>query len=162
MAFGAFCTQCNKHNLPGTTECLSCGSTIAAASTPAAHAAASNEQTKVHMTIGLLAVLVVAVLLTKCVANFGGQDDPRREARQQALWQCQEAVRSAAKNPSGAKIPYAGVSEGGGLFHVDWRHGDGLRLQNGFGAMIDTTVACKVNMATMRVTYLMMDGKKLI
>lgn len=62
-----------------------------------------------------------------------------------AITQCQEAIRQVAKNPSAADVPYAkAVPDGGGGYRMVWRHGDGLRLQNGFGAMIDTTAVCVI------------------
>ena len=62
-----------------------------------------------------------------------------------AITQCQEAIRQVAKNPTSAEVPYTkATKEGSDTYRMIWRHGDGLRLQNGFGAMIDTTAICVV------------------
>lgn len=62
-----------------------------------------------------------------------------------AITMCQEAIRQVAKNPTSAEVPYTKAEkEGGDRYRMIWRHGDGLRLQNGFGAMIDTTAICVV------------------
>ena len=82
-------------------------------------------------------VALVTISLTGC--SISPQD--------KVLIACQEAVKVAAKNPSSAEIPYAKViriaGEGvKGDYVVNWRRGDGLRLQNGFGAMVDSTAQC--------------------
>ncbi|WP_411832306.1 hypothetical protein [Pseudoxanthomonas mexicana] len=62
-----------------------------------------------------------------------------------AITQCQEAIRLAAKNPSSTEVPYTRAQkEGDSSYRMIWKHGDGLRMQNGFGAMIDTTAICVV------------------
>lgn len=71
----------------------------------------------------------------------------------------------AAKNPSSAEVPYAKVrlirGEGvKGEYVVNWRHGDGLRLQNGFGAMIDATAQCVT--ADGRITSLFINGESVL
>lgn len=73
---------------------------------------------------------------------------------------CIRAIKSSANNPSSAVIPYAANTSTAGPFFFHWARGDGLRLQNGFGAMLDTEVMCAVDGA--KVVALVIDGKRLI
>lgn len=78
---------------------------------------------------------------------------------------CQEALKQAAKNPSSAEIPpgivepLSFVTDGTG-YSVTWGHGKGLRFQNGFGAMLDSTAMCIVRDG--KVTRLGIDEKMVI
>ena len=99
--------------------------------------------------------------------SAGGVDTSDADARRLALMDaevlCQEAIRRAAKNPSGAKIPPGssrGVNADGPGYVVNWSHGAGLRLQNGFGALIDTTASCVA--VNNRVISLVLDGEKVL
>ena len=76
---------------------------------------------------------------------------------------CADAIRLSAKNPSSAKIPHPqqrGRNADGPGFVINWPHGNGLRLQNGFGAMVDTTASCTVTDG--RVTRLLLDGNEML
>lgn len=89
---------------------------------------------------GLVVVGLSVALLVGC------KQSP--EQRAEAL--CFEALKRAVKNPTSAEIPTPKVSEwksGGSYPHylVRWDHGAGLRLQNGFGAMLDATAICWVD-----------------
>lgn len=86
--------------------------------------------------------IFLAAVVAAAVAQVGcGKGSPEAAA----ITQCQEAIRQVAKNPSGADVPYTkAAKEGADTYRMVWRHGDGLRLQNGFGAMIDTTAICVV------------------
>lgn len=108
-------------------------------------------------TAGLIVVALIAIPLTGC----GGDLSPEGKV----LIACQEAITMAAKNPSSAEVPYAKVKliagEGvKGDYVVNWRHGDGLRLQNGFGAMIDATAQCFTSDG--RITDLSINGETVL
>lgn len=99
-----------------------------------------------------LAAALTALALTAC-----GKGGPEAAA----TTQCQDAIRAFAKNPSGADIPYArAVHEGAQSYRVIWKHGDGLRLQNGLGAKVDVIAVCVVRGA--EIYALDIDGKQII
>lgn len=79
-----------------------------------------------------------------------------------AFGACEKAIKSAAKNPSSAVIPNRPNMADGGGYLFDWKLGDGLLLQNAFGAKIDTAATCIVNDDKQTVMALVIDGKKLI
>ena len=84
---------------------------------------------------------LLVVVLAACT-------QPSPEQRAEAL--CSEALKKAAKNPSSVEIPSVKAKAWGGFkpngqYLVRWEHGDGLRLQNGFGAMMDATAICWVD-----------------
>lgn len=73
-------------------------------------------------------------------------DRPRaiqQPGRSESAVTCQRAIREASRNPSAAKIPapshYSQTERG---WRVAWRRGDGIRLQNGYGALIDHGAVC--------------------
>lgn len=81
----------------------------------------------------IVAAAILAVGLGVGLAFQGRLAPPRSDYAE-----CAAAIRGASKNPTSAKIPYAKTR--GDL--TAWAHGDGLRLQNQYGAMIDTTASC--------------------
>ncbi|WP_123769348.1 hypothetical protein [Vulcaniibacterium tengchongense] len=102
--------------------------------------------------IALVPLLCALAWVSGCDSSSGAD----------AVLACQEAIRMAAKNPSSAEIPYVAPRcyPAEELCSVRWDHGDGLRLQNGFGAMIDTTAICIVKRGA--VTGLDLDGKSIL
>ncbi len=80
----------------------------------------------------------------------------------QALAACSKALKRAAKNPSGINIPYTTDLATAGGYMFNWDKGDGLTMQNGFGAKIDTQATCVVAEDGTTVIGLVVDGKKLI
>lgn len=75
---------------------------------------------------------------------------------------CEAAIKAASKNPSSAVIPQPRVGESQTHHQFHWPHGHGLRLQNDFGALIDTTAVCNVDRKTARISSFEMDGEKLL
>ncbi len=91
-------------------------------------------------------IVAIAVLGLAVAMLAGCKQSP--EQRAEAL--CYEALKRAAKNPTSAEIPRPKVkpwdpAKSEGHYLVRWDHGDGLRLQNGFGAMLDATAVCWVD-----------------
>jgi uncharacterized membrane protein len=85
-----------------------------------------------------LGVAVIAGVIGLGV--FGTSD--REQQGQDELLACQKRITQLAANPSGAEVPYTKPRAVRGGFVFEWAHGDGLRLQNGFGAMVDTPGSC--------------------
>src|SRR6185312_3692474 len=80
----------------------------------------------------------------------------------QAQLACDKAIKAASANPSAAHIPYTPNMASAGGYMFQWKKGDGLTLQNGFGAKLDTAVTCVVAEDGATVIGLVVDGKKLI
>lgn len=75
---------------------------------------------------------------------------------------CTKAIKAATKNPSAAVIPHSANQAQSSGFYFVWNRGDGLRLQNDFGALNDAEVTCAVQGDPMRITLLKIDGQRLI
>ena len=121
--------------------------------------------------IGELIVLTIFVLIGWQVYKFLTKERSEKPVVQEtegsklmsAQLLCADAIRLSAKNPSSAKIPHPqqrGRNADGPGFVINWPHGNGLRLQNGFGAMVDTTASCTVTDG--RVTRLLLDGNEML
>lgn len=82
-----------------------------------------------------------------CLALGLGGCAQSPEQKAQAL--CRTALLNAVKNPSSAIVPPGNVVPANYLpagdgYSVNWGRGKGLRLQNDFGAMIDSEAVCVV------------------
>lgn len=97
-----------------------------------------------------MARIVSLALVTLVVGCGGGEPSPQAVAQHA----CKQAILAAAKNPSAAKVPL-GKNIGG---YLSWPHGHGLRLQNDFGAMIDSTASCFTD-GRGKVTGLSINGE---
>ncbi|MDT3447828.1 hypothetical protein ROW33_03965 [Stenotrophomonas maltophilia] len=86
-------------------------------------------------------VLASGMLLASC-----GGTSPEQRAYREASKNCQQWVKESSKNPSAAKIPQpASVRSASGQIIVQWEHGEGLTLMNGFGANVDSTARCTMS-----------------
>lgn len=87
-------------------------------------------------------VLASGALLASC-----GGVPPEQRAFREASKNCQQWIKESAKNPSSAKIPApSAVRQANGQILVEWGHGDGLTLMNGFGANVDATARCLMSL----------------
>lgn len=83
-------------------------------------------------------ILAVGTLLASC-----GSVSPEQRAFREASKNCQQWIKESAKNPSSVNIPDPrAVRRAGEQIVVQWDHGDGLTLMNGFGANVDSTARC--------------------
>lgn len=82
--------------------------------------------------IGLMATML---LLSAC-------DLLPKTNEQLAFAACQKMVALEAKNPSSAVVPKVKGERHKAMWQFKWKHGDGLRFQNAYGAMIDQTAEC--------------------
>ncbi len=86
--------------------------------------------------------VMAAFMLIGCGESETDAEKARRKAKDNALLDCREAVRSAAKFPSEADFPWSlgriTPAAGGGYLVV----GD-VKLMNTFGAMIPHKFVCK-------------------
>jgi hypothetical protein len=86
--------------------------------------------------------LASQMLLVSC-----GGISPEQRAFREASKNCQQWIKESVKNPSSARIPDpVSVGQANGQIVVQWRHGDGLTLMNGFGANVDTTARCAMSL----------------
>lgn len=75
-----------------------------------------------------------------------------------AVTACQKSIRASATNPSAAKIPFPrGRSKSPDGWLIYWPADTGLRLQNGYGAMIDAVAICNTDPSGSTVTALVIE-----
>ncbi|WP_457488446.1 hypothetical protein [Tardiphaga sp. P5_C10] len=84
-------------------------------------------------------------------------------SERQAVEACKAAIKEKATNPSAAVIPSPGdVASGKEIVFINWKRGDGLRLQNNFGALLDVSATCTYSKATKQVDYLSLGNDVVI
>lgn len=95
------------------------------------------------MALATAAILLASGML---VVSCGGIS-PEQRAFREASRNCQQWIKESVKNPSSAKIPDpTSVGQVNGQIVVQWTHGDGLTLMNGFGANIDANARCTMSL----------------
>lgn len=166
MADTVSCPKCENINPAGQATCLACKADL---SPPAALASPGKKPSALVEGIVTLAVIILpVVLVVKVMSWWSSEPEPKPRTTQtrplsqsMALLHCQRAIKSVATNPSAARIPAVGVDESGAQFRYVWRHGGGLRLQNGFGALMDASATCVISKSTRKITELTIDGRRL-
>lgn len=87
-------------------------------------------------------ILAIGTLLSSCTGV-----SPEQRSLRNASKNCQQWIKESAKNPSSAKIPEPrAVRRAGDQIVVQWDHGDGMTLMNGFGANVDSTARCVMSL----------------
>lgn len=87
-------------------------------------------------------ILAIGALLSSCTGV-----SPEQSSLRNASKNCQQWIKESAKNPSSAKIPEPrAVRRAGDQIVVQWDHGDGMTLMNGFGANVDSTARCVMSL----------------
>lgn len=108
----------------------------------------------------LAAVAGVVLLLGYGCSRVIGPAKDRDDTLLTAFQSCDRAIRLAAKNPSAAEVPFPPQRKRGPEgWNFYWLHGDGLQLQNGFGAHVEATAICSTDPTGSRVTGLLLDGR---
>lgn len=112
---------------------------------------------------GLLFGLLVIVALANWDSWFSEspQEEADRIARVDARTNCEELIKRASVNRETADVPSPTITKDGPQFRLVWAHSNPIKLQNGFGAMIDSTGSC-VFEPGVGVTALNIDGQSLI
>lgn len=99
----------------------------------------------------ILAVALISISMLGC-------SNPEKTAEINAVTNCREMLRNAAKNPSSAEIPGPDVTKKHENYRsFSWTHGKGLRFMNGFGAMIDSAATCETSLDGTHVKNLLID-----
>lgn len=84
-------------------------------------------------------------------------------SERQAVEACKAAIKEKATNPSAAVIPAPkNVGAGSEFTLVVWEKGDGLRLQNNFGALLDVAATCTYSPSEKKVRMLKLDDDVVI
>jgi len=102
--------------------------------------------------VAVAAVLAVAYLYRGTLPSGSGGP---------AFVNCSNSIRSAVSNPSAAVIPYIPNRGTRGDGYYAWTHGSGLRLQNEFGALIDSTASCTTDING-TITSLSVNGESIL
>lgn len=79
-----------------------------------------------------------------------------------ALVECDIAIERASHNASQVEIPHKRPIDTGDAYGFIWRKEDGLKMPNGFGALMDAVVICRVSKATKQVQLLEINGEVVI
>ena len=74
---------------------------------------------------------------------------------------CIGAVQSVSNNADRAEFPYSPAFDNGETWRVLWIGANKAKLQNGFGAMIDTPIQCAVDKKSGKITQLLIAGETL-
>lgn len=116
-----------------------------------------------------IGILAVVLMLAWCM-SLGISDPPtpaeraatqQRSAEMDALVDCQFAIKAASLNSDAADVPPVKNWGKPGDYYFAWPRGSsGLRLQNGFGAMLDASAACFHDGT--KITGLTINGKDVI
>lgn len=75
---------------------------------------------------------------------------------------CIAAVQSVSNNADRAEFPYSPAFDNGETWRVLWIGARKAKLQNGFGAMIDTPIQCAVDKKSGKITQLLIAGETLL
>ena len=101
-----------------------------------------------------------AAVVVACLVAFGPKREPDPE--RVALETCVQAIKLSSRNSETARVPAeVNVSETPDEFAFAWPRGQGLQLQNGFGAMLDAQATCLTD-STGKILSLTIDGKPII
>lgn len=158
------CTECGSDVSTAAAACPKCGHPVVAP------APVLTRTDTVKMWLMFLALAAGGVwFIHHKMSDFNDTSssapDPELSRQMDAAFAfgaCEKAIKSAAKNPSSAVIPSRPNLADSGGFMFAWKKGDGLLLQNAYGAKLDTTATCIVNDDKQTVMALVIDGKKLI
>lgn len=91
----------------------------------------------------------------KAAAEFKSKSD--------ALYLCQTAMRSIAKDPEKAEIPYVDVFDGKDVWMVAWGASTKMmRMRNGLGLEVVASGSCDVNKINGKLVSLTLNGKQLL
>lgn len=160
MAGTVPCPNCRNINPRGQAICLACQADLTIAPVVVANEAPNHGPFQ-HFIGALVILLLVAFGVHWCANSGGNRSGPDSLRSSRALLHCQKAIKAVAANPSAAKIPGVSVDESALEFRYVWRHGGGLRLQNGFGALMDASATCVISKSTRKITELTIDGRRL-
>ena len=102
---------------------------------------------------GFVLMIAAATLVACGKSEFSNMD---------ALALCDNAIKSTSINPKAVEIPHRSGTNQGDEYAFAWSTGgDGVLMPNQFGALVETTVVCKVDGSAERVVHLEIDGRVL-
>lgn len=172
MSENVTCQNCSAQCGVGARFCSSCGASILDASVgpsfdakPADQSTVSNGASGagVEAVMGWVILLVLLLFLVRgCFLWSERQPSGSSPSLASALTSCQYAIRSASLDKASAEVPYVRGVVIKGEASFSWPRGSGLRLKNGFGALLDASAACEVDLATNRIKFVSVNGKRVL
>ena len=100
------------------------------------------------------------LVLISILAGVSSCSNPETSAQVEAMTNCREMLRNAAKNPSSADIPGPDIVKKYDAYRsLKWTHGQGLRFMNGFGAMLDSSATCETSLDGTHIKNLLIDNE---
>lgn len=106
--------------------------------------------------------LLLLVMFKSC-GDGPKPSEPPRFGHVQALTMCQMALKSAARDPENADIPYVENFGSGDEYYYAWGAQTKMaRMRNGLGLEVAASASCIVNGKTQRITTLTLNGQTLI
>ena len=80
-----------------------------------------------------------------------------------ALYLCQQAMKSASLDPNKAEVPFVMPTSDAAEFHFSWGASTKrMRMRNGLGMDVPATGSCSVSKSAKRITYMTINGKTII
>lgn len=80
-----------------------------------------------------------------------------------ALYLCQQAMKSASIDPDKAKVPYVKVTSSVDEYNMSWgRSTKHMRMRNGMGNEVPVSGSCAVSKSARKIVYMTIDGKTVI
>lgn len=118
------------------------------------------EKQPVPMWANVIAGLLMLGALSMCV---GGDDKPAQFGHVDALVMCQTALKSAARDPENADIPYVDNLGKADEYVYAWGGQTKMaRMRNGLGLEVAASASCIVDGRAKRITSLTLNGRALI
>lgn len=118
------------------------------------------EKQPVPMWANVVTGLLVVGALSMCV---GGDDKPAQFGHVDALVMCQMALKSAARDPESADIPYVENHGRGDEYVYAWGAQTKMaRMRNGLGLDVAASASCVVDGRTKRITSLTLNGQTIV
>lgn len=114
---------------------------------------------------GFIVLLVVAVIIGGLINFF--KSEPAKASSSgidnfSAVALCETAIKQFSLNADKVVLPWSDPIDKGESWRVDWIQSKKAKLQNQFGAMIDTDISCNVRKSDGVVFELIVDGEKIV
>lgn len=107
--------------------------------------------------------VIVFGIIGSCAALMSKPDGERGFGSSEALGMCQAALKSVARDPDKADIPYVENMGRGSEYYFAWGAQTKMaRMRNGLGLDVAVSASCIVNGVTRRITSLSLNGRSIL
>lgn len=120
-------------------------------------------KSKPPLWANIVAGAIIFGIIGSCAALMSKPDGDRRFGSSDALGMCQGALKSVARDPDMADIPYVENMGRGSEYYFSWGAQTKMaRMRNGLGLDVAVSASCIVNGVTRRITSLSLDGRSIL